>query len=256
MSQEDTQAAFDKIAPSYNHLFPALPTAYLELIQEATAINAEDRIIDVGCGTGRLTIPLSKICKNVEGLDVSESMLAIARSAETTGNVVWHHCPVESFDLGNEAFNLIISFESFHLFHVRDELVYRFARALKPGGFLAVGWMHYEWERVLEKPVIEAFASNGVEWGEWGYQACRDFTGLVTGCGLLAYVVERSIQVEARSSIADVVDLLLSVEKVLSVAPATRERVRQRLLRNVADVCPSGLFEGPASYHLAYSQKP
>jgi len=38
-----------------------------------------DKILEVGCGTGRLTIPISRKCKAIVGLDSSERMLDIAR---------------------------------------------------------------------------------------------------------------------------------------------------------------------------------
>jgi SAM-dependent methyltransferase len=37
------------------------------------------RGLDFGCGVGRLTIPLARACKSIQGVDVSESMLAEAR---------------------------------------------------------------------------------------------------------------------------------------------------------------------------------
>src|SRR5690348_7043245 len=38
------------------------------------------RALDFGCGVGRLTIPLARICDSVVGVDVAEGMLAEARA--------------------------------------------------------------------------------------------------------------------------------------------------------------------------------
>ncbi len=38
-----------------------------------------DVILEIGCGTGRLTIPLSKKCKKIIGIDFSDQMLATAK---------------------------------------------------------------------------------------------------------------------------------------------------------------------------------
>jgi|SRR5579872_6854236 len=38
-----------------------------------------DVILEIGCGTGRLTIPVSKKCSKITGIDFSEKMLAIAK---------------------------------------------------------------------------------------------------------------------------------------------------------------------------------
>jgi SAM-dependent methyltransferase len=45
------------------------------------------RALDFGCGCGRVIIPLSKYCKEVVGLDTSESMLKEARANCTADNV-------------------------------------------------------------------------------------------------------------------------------------------------------------------------
>ena len=38
-----------------------------------------DSILELGCGTGRITIPLIEAGFNVTGLDISESMLSLAK---------------------------------------------------------------------------------------------------------------------------------------------------------------------------------
>jgi ubiquinone/menaquinone biosynthesis C-methylase UbiE len=38
-----------------------------------------DLILEIGCGTGRITIPLAKNCKQIIGVDFSDRMLVIAK---------------------------------------------------------------------------------------------------------------------------------------------------------------------------------
>lgn len=38
-------------------------------------VNKHTRILEIGCGTGRVTIPLASKCESIVGLDLSESML-------------------------------------------------------------------------------------------------------------------------------------------------------------------------------------
>lgn len=43
-------------------------------------IPSEDaRLLELGCGTGRVTIPLSRYCKSITGIDLSEAMIEICR---------------------------------------------------------------------------------------------------------------------------------------------------------------------------------
>jgi SAM-dependent methyltransferase len=59
-------------------------------------------ILELGCGTGRLAIPLAKIGCAVTGIDRAPSMLAEARrKAEVAGvTVTWHEADMREFDLG------------------------------------------------------------------------------------------------------------------------------------------------------------
>ena len=42
------------------------------------SLKLSDVILEIGCGTGRITIPLSKKCKKIIGVDFSDRMLALA----------------------------------------------------------------------------------------------------------------------------------------------------------------------------------
>lgn len=60
------------------------------------------RVLELGCGTGRLTIPLALAEFDVTGIDISENMLAHARemAAQKGANIDWVHGDVRDFDLG------------------------------------------------------------------------------------------------------------------------------------------------------------
>ena len=47
---------------------------YIEKIPSSDA-----SLLELGCGTGRVTIPLSRSCKRILGIDLSEAMIAICR---------------------------------------------------------------------------------------------------------------------------------------------------------------------------------
>jgi SAM-dependent methyltransferase len=52
---------------------------YVELLIDKLNVTSEDNVIDVGCGPGRLTIPLAKIAKSVTAADVSTGMLDVVK---------------------------------------------------------------------------------------------------------------------------------------------------------------------------------
>src|ERR1041385_1415242 len=62
-------------------------------------------ILEVACGTGRITIRLAQEGVKVVGLDLSAEMLSVAQSKNT--DVRWVQGDMRTFDL-NETFDLII----------------------------------------------------------------------------------------------------------------------------------------------------
>ena len=64
----------------------------------AALVPAPARVLDAGCGTGRVAVRLAELGYDVVGVDVDESMLDVAR-AEAPG-LDWRHDDLASFDLG------------------------------------------------------------------------------------------------------------------------------------------------------------
>ena len=70
-------------------------------------------ILELGCGTGRVLVPLTRYCNYIHGLDISETMLKICRDKLKGQNIPQTKVYVEiaditDFDLGRE-FDLIIA---------------------------------------------------------------------------------------------------------------------------------------------------
>ncbi|CAJ0924650.1 unnamed protein product, partial [Ranitomeya imitator] len=55
--------------------------------------------LDVGCGTGRYTLPLAPHFKKVLGLDISESQISVAEQMTLAKNVTYMVAPAEKLPL-------------------------------------------------------------------------------------------------------------------------------------------------------------
>ncbi len=71
------------------------------------------RVLQLGCGTGRVSVPLAQQCSLLHGLDLSDAMLAICREKIATAGlrpdrIVVEHRDIADFDLGT-TFDLIIA---------------------------------------------------------------------------------------------------------------------------------------------------
>ncbi|MEX2314435.1 MAG: class I SAM-dependent methyltransferase [Thermomicrobiales bacterium] len=83
---------FKGTAPYYARYRPGYPDAMIVHIVERFGLDGTGRLLDLGCGTGQLLIPLAPYVETVIGMDPEPEMLAEAeRVADKAGvtNAVW-----------------------------------------------------------------------------------------------------------------------------------------------------------------------
>jgi len=98
-------------------------------------------VLELGCGTGRVLLPIAREGLACTGLDASRAMLDVLRAKDPPPNLRLVAAPMQAFDLGAERFRLIFSaFRPLqHLYSVEDQLACLAAvrRHLAPGGRFA-----------------------------------------------------------------------------------------------------------------------
>lgn len=104
--------------------------------------------IDLGAGSGQVTIPLAGRCSRVLAVDVSAALLdRLAERAAEEGveNIELVTQPIETLDLAPESIDLIVS--NYALHHLRDadkaRLLERSHQWLRPGGQIVIGDMMF-----------------------------------------------------------------------------------------------------------------
>jgi len=98
-------------------------------------------VLELGCGTGRVLLPIAALGIPCAGVDASPSMLAAFRAKEPPPNVELVEGRMEDFDLGGRRFKLVTCpFRAFqHLLTVDVQLaaLANVRRHLAPGGAFA-----------------------------------------------------------------------------------------------------------------------
>jgi ubiquinone/menaquinone biosynthesis C-methylase UbiE len=96
------------------------------------------KIIDIGCGAGKITRELTEMGAYVTGVDPGERQIKLARSAKLVGNERFLEGAAEKLPLDDESMDIALFCNSFH--HVpRDNFdiaIEEARRVLKPGGKL------------------------------------------------------------------------------------------------------------------------
>lgn len=140
MSDREAVQLSDNAAQKYEHEFvPALFAQWPPHLIEAAHIDQDDRILDVGCGTGifaRMAAEHAGQSGRVTGLDLNESMLAVARSIDP--DIEWRVGDTTKLPFSDHTYDVVAS--QFVLMFVPDRVVAlkEMWRVLTPGGRLVV----------------------------------------------------------------------------------------------------------------------
>jgi ubiquinone/menaquinone biosynthesis C-methylase UbiE len=136
----ETRASYDTVAEDYaallaDHLAEEpVQRHVLSLFADLVRSRGGGRVLDLGCGTGRLTGHLRDLGLDVEGLDLSPGMLAMARRAHP--DIVFTVGTATDLPYPDGSQGGVVAFHS--LIHVPDEQLGRavaeIARVLRPGG--------------------------------------------------------------------------------------------------------------------------
>jgi ubiquinone/menaquinone biosynthesis C-methylase UbiE len=133
--------SFAEIAPRYDALRPlsAGDRARLQTMLREAALQTGDLVVEVGCGTGRLTLPLSAMTPaRVMGVDAEARMLDVARSKDAGGRVDWVRGSAYHLPVGDGAATLGVMAMVVHLLRQRVRAFTEARRILRPGGRLSI----------------------------------------------------------------------------------------------------------------------
>jgi ubiquinone/menaquinone biosynthesis C-methylase UbiE len=161
---------WDQAADHYEHHWQRQLKPAQDLLLEMAEIRPGDRVLDVACGTGLVTLPAAEAALPdgfVLGTDLSSGMLESARRVAAEAqidNVSFAQMDAESLDLPDESFDAALC--ALGLMYVPDPLaaVREMHRVLERGGSaVAAVWgarQHCGWAEVF--PIVDARVKSDV----------------------------------------------------------------------------------------------
>jgi ubiquinone/menaquinone biosynthesis C-methylase UbiE len=134
-----------EVVDFYHRYRRGYPHAVIDLLVAAFGLSTDDVVVDLGCGTGQLTVPVAERVRAVVGVDPEPDMLARARSAATergAANVSWlvgsdADVPALRTLLGDRSCGAVTIAQALHWMN-HDVLFGELARLVRPGGGMAV----------------------------------------------------------------------------------------------------------------------
>lgn len=140
--RKDSQS-FDTVAELYDTYRPSYPVSLVEQILSTTGIPKDSRILEIGSGTGKATIPFAQHGYSILCIEPGKHLARIARKKLAAfPEVDFQITTFEDWESNDNLFDLIISAQAFH-WVTQGVRCQKTAHLLKPTGYLAVFYNHY-----------------------------------------------------------------------------------------------------------------
>jgi trans-aconitate methyltransferase len=151
-------------------------TGVLDLLEP----KPDERILDLGCGTGHLTAQIAESGASVIGVDHSNEMVQAAREAYPD---IEFHCMDATEFAFDEPFDAIFSNAVLHWVHPPEAVIQRVREALCLGGrFVAEFGGKHNVEQVVNA-LVDALVEHGVEdaaaRNPWYFPSIAEYTSLL-----------------------------------------------------------------------------
>jgi SAM-dependent methyltransferase len=235
------KATFDTVADSYHQARPDYPAELFTALVNAAGLAPGARLLEVGCGTGKATLPLAQRGFRITCLEPGPHLAVAARrnlagyDVEVVERAFEDWMPPEA-----ERFDLIFAATAWHW--IDPAVGYRLAwRWLRPGGQLAIwGAEHvfpaggdpffHELQDVYEE-IGEGMPPGG------GYPqpgAQPDERAAIEASGLFDVTLIQYFDWEVRYSAEEYIALLSTFSGHIDMADWQRERLYGEIRRRVA----------------------
>jgi ubiquinone/menaquinone biosynthesis C-methylase UbiE len=141
MTRDDVAVVYDKWAKWYDEdaEFGVNPSTSMEGNSLLTLLrpSRRDSVLELGCGTGRLTIPIARKCRRIVAIDRSDSMLEVARAkSKEVSNIEFKKLDIAKRRLPFPSASFEKAISPLVLNHIENirSLFKEISRVLKPRG--------------------------------------------------------------------------------------------------------------------------
>lgn len=155
--------SFDKMAMLYDKVRPSYPNQLIKDIIEKTQITLNERLLEIGAGTGKATIQFAKKGFNIDCIEMGQNLADILKVKCYTYPKV--KVDVSTFEQwepkDNKAYDLIYSAQAFHWIDKKIKFK-KCHNLLKEDGHLALFWYQNSDESTEVLDDINSMINNNV----------------------------------------------------------------------------------------------
>ncbi|WP_393086877.1 class I SAM-dependent methyltransferase [Streptomyces sp. LN704] len=134
---------FDEAAELYDRARPRYPAALVDELAGRVGLGPGVRVLEIGPGTGQLTVPLARLGCDVTAVELGPALAAVARrNLRGFPRARVEVAEFERWPLPRDPFDVVVCATAFHWIDPAVRVV-KAARALGPDGVLALVTTHH-----------------------------------------------------------------------------------------------------------------
>ncbi|MEH7462864.1 methyltransferase domain-containing protein [Bacillus thuringiensis] len=141
---EERKYTFDDIVEEYEKIRPTYPKELFQDLFTYANIKKEDRILEIGCGTGKATEGLVELgYKQIDCIELGERLAQFTASKFQNENGIHvYQGDFENWDRQDDSYSLAVSATAFHF--INPEIGYpKVANLLRENGTMAFFWTYH-----------------------------------------------------------------------------------------------------------------
>lgn len=253
MSQSYTDK-FKGTANYYAQFRPGYPEDFFKYIKTRHSLNTSKRILDVGCGTGQIAIPLSPYVKEVIAMDPEPEMINVAKKISNKLNIKNIHYIIggsNDFSENENSINnidLITFGTSFHWMDGSQTLA-KLKDYINPKGGICIVYSQSvwnnpnEWQKIV-KETIQDHLGETRKAGSGTYKKRNEtFHDSLKKAGFQSIEKKRYV-VDVTRDLDNIVGLIYSMSfSSTYVLGDKKEKFEQDLKKRLTQFSPNNVFE-------------
>lgn len=252
--------SFNTVAGLYDRYRSGYPRDIVDQMMEDAGIGPGSRVLEIGPGTGQLTVPLLERGAAVTAVELGEALAAVARRKISR----FHHgeMVVSSFEdwaLPHQPFDAVIAATSFHWLDpaIRAN---KCAQALRSGGTLLAVYPHHvqgadsSFSRETQTYYLKWGLSTDPDWRTPEEDEVPAVYPDIDQCDDFARVERRRIRRTMRYTTEEYAGLLSTDSLVLTLTPKAREEFLAAI-RSLVDSRYDGQVSRDYLYEIVAARK-
>lgn len=256
---------FTGTAEYYAKYRPSYPLAFFDFLIKEFSLDGLGRLLDLGCGTGQIAIPLASYFERVVGLDPEEDMLQIAEKEATkagVNNAAWLLKRAEDIGFTIGRFRLATMGSSFHWMEQRLVLTALFDLIVDGGGVVVVTDIYpiwegarYEWKNVRAR-VVKKYLGERRRAGSGFFAETDDDFEDILDESLFGGHKEWRYEYERTWTLEQVIGFLYSTSFAQkSFFGARLEEFEKEITHDLLVCSPDGVFEEKVCLQVLVARK-